>query len=118
MNDDEIRAMASEHARTMFGLLGDPKATQALTSQYYKNIERLAATMPAEKATGFRNRAFELTDAFLEIYQREFQALAEEAPAPTPSPTPYRPRGSSYVRRTATRAVVWNVVNSIFRVFR
>lgn len=112
--------MVGDHLMTVL-FLKDRDASRALTTQHARNIERLAAEMSPEKAAAFKAKVSDYTDQWLAMAQDVFDktpSAPDPAPAIQPRLARQRSSGGGYVGRTVTRAVVWNIVNSIFRVLR
>lgn len=107
--DSEIMEIVS---RNMRGSL-DPGSDREHVFRFHREIDALAEQMSDVGAAAFKSRAGNAFDKWIDAMQQAVDSVPD-----TPPPRYRRNGGSSYVERTVVRAVIWNTVNSIFRVFR
>ncbi len=115
VNDAEIYLMVLKHTNAMHTLPIDRAKNRAANLAFWRKVDRLKGEMPPEDGAHFKERIHFYMDEALEFWREAIDQIPDTRTALQPA---HRPRQSSYVGRTVVRAVVWNIVNSLFRVFR
>jgi len=103
---------------------GDQRTATLIVERFQKQIEDMAALMPADEAATFNQIVEEERDSLFKEYNANPNKLKARLGVSAPKATPPAAGGGKRMRlgelavRTTVRATVWEAVISLFRLAR
>ncbi|WP_454886430.1 hypothetical protein [Sphingomonas oryzagri] len=119
VTESEIHLMVLKHTNAVFTPPISNEKSRELSTLFWREVEYHAQSMDPEDAAYFKERIHFRMEEALESWPKAIDDIPDESLSAQAPPCPVnREQSSSYVGRTVVRAVVWNLVNGLFRVFR